>query len=74
MAAAYLFHLVANHPFIDGNKRTGAVCSFVFLSLNGMILEADEEEFEELVWGVARGELQKNDVARFFEENCRLAD
>ena len=31
MAAAYLFHIVRNHPFIDGNKRTGAVASVVFL-------------------------------------------
>ena len=40
MAAAYLFHLVQNHPFVDGNKRTGAVAALVFLSLNGIEIEA----------------------------------
>jgi death-on-curing protein len=35
MAAAYLFHIVMNHPFIDGNKRVGAVAARVFLALNG---------------------------------------
>lgn len=34
MAAAYLFHIVNNHPFVDGNKRTGTVASFVFLDWN----------------------------------------
>ena len=34
MAGAYLFHIVKNHPFIDGNKRTGAMAAFVFLKLN----------------------------------------
>ena len=36
MAAAYLFHLVENHPFIDGNKRTGAMAAIVFLDVNGV--------------------------------------
>jgi len=41
MAAAYLFHITQNHPFVDGNKRTGAVASLVFLSLNGVEIKAD---------------------------------
>ena len=36
MAAAYLFHIAENHPFIDGNKRTGAMTSVVFLDINGI--------------------------------------
>ena len=36
MAAAYLFHLVKNHPFLDGNKRVGAVAALVFLTLHGI--------------------------------------
>lgn len=35
MAAAYLFHLVENHPFLDGNKRVGTMSALVFLELNG---------------------------------------
>ena len=55
MAAAYLFHITKNHPFVDGNKRTGAVATLVFLSLNGVEVEAGEEEFERIVVGIAEG-------------------
>lgn len=49
MAAAYLFHIVKNHPFIDGNKRVGAVAAIVFLELNGLEVNAPEDEYELLV-------------------------
>ncbi len=65
MAAAYLFHLIVNHPSIDGNKRTGAVAALVFLSLNGIEIEADEDSFEELVRSVAQGKTGKTSVAEF---------
>ncbi len=65
MAAAYLFHLVKNHPFVDGNKRAGAVAALVFLALNGFYFDAPEDDFAEMVLAVARGELDKSDVAVF---------
>jgi len=71
MAAAYLFHITQNHPFIDGNKRTGAVASLVFLSLNDVEIEADEEEFERIVLGVAQGAIDKASVSDFFCKNSR---
>jgi death-on-curing protein len=71
MAAAYLFHITQNHPFVDGNKRTGAVASLVFLSLNDNEIEADEEEFERIVLGVAQGKIDKASVAEFFRKNSR---
>jgi death-on-curing protein len=71
MAAAYLFHITQNHPFVDGNKRTGAVASLVFLSLNEIDIEADEEEFERTVLGVAQGKIDKASVAEFFRKNSR---
>lgn len=73
MAAAYLFHLVKNHPFVDGNKRVGAVAAFVFLSLNGLDFDAPEDDFAEMVLAVARGELDKADVAVFIRRFARLA-
>ncbi len=71
MAAAYLFHITQNHPFIDGNKRTGAVASLVFLTLNDVDMEADQEEFAETVMGVAEGKIDKAEVAEFFRNNSR---
>lgn len=71
MAAAYLFHITRNHPFVDGNKRTGAVASLVFLSINDVELEAEEEEYERIVLGVARGEIDKAKVAEFFRKNSQ---
>ena len=65
MAAAYLFHIVRNHPFTDGNKRTGTVAALVFLMLNGIEVDAEEDEFEQLVRGVAEGKAGKNDIAVF---------
>ncbi len=68
MAAAYLFHIVRNHPFIDGNKRTGAVASVVFLMMNGIELQADEDSFEKMVLSAAEGKIDKAVVAHFFRE------
>jgi death-on-curing protein len=65
MAAAYLFHLVKNHPFLDGNKRVGAVAALIFLSLNGYDFDAPEDDFADMVLAVARGELDKAEVTVF---------
>jgi len=71
MAAAYLFHIVSNHPFVDGNKRVGAVAAVVFLELNDAQLDAPEDEFEELVWRVAKGEADKDVIADFFRRHIK---
>jgi len=71
MAAAYLFHLVKNHPFIDGNKRVGAVTALIFLYLNGFDFDAPEDDFAEMVLAVARGAIDKADVAVFIRRNTR---
>jgi death-on-curing protein len=71
MAAAYLFHIVRNHPFIEGNKRSGAVAALVFLMLNGIEIEADETEFEHLVMRVAEGRADKTDIAAFLRSRAK---
>jgi death-on-curing protein len=71
MAAAYLFHLVKNHPFLDGNKRVGAVAALVFLLLNGHDFDAPEDDFAEMVLLVARGEIDKAEVAVFIRRWSR---
>ncbi len=73
MAAAYLFHLVQNHPFIDGNKRVGAVAAYIFLALNDQHLTADNDTYAELVLAVARGERPKSSVAEFFRAHTTPA-
>lgn len=70
MAAAYLFHLVRNHPFVDGNKRAGAVAAVVFLALNGHELNAPPGALYDLVISVARGEGSKAGVALFLREHA----
>lgn len=71
MAAAYLFHVTQNHPFVDGNKRAAAVAAAVFLTLNGMRLVADPDEYADLVLSVARGEASKSAVVEFLRANFK---
>jgi len=59
MAAAYLFHIVSNHPFIDGNKRAGLLAALVFLDLNGISLEQPSDALYALTMGVAEGRIGK---------------
>lgn len=70
MAAAYLFHIVRNHPFVDGNKRTGAVAALVFLSLNDIEIDAGEDSFEKMVLDVATSQADKRAVAELFREHA----
>lgn len=71
MAAACLFHLVKNHPFIDGNKRTGLAAAIAFLGLNRSAIHADPDELADLVLGVAAGTVSKSAVATFIHEHLR---
>jgi death-on-curing protein len=68
MAAAYLFHLVSNHAFIDGNKRVGLAAALVFLDLNGEAIETGTEQLYELTMGVACGEIDRDTVAASLRE------
>lgn len=70
MAAAYLFHITRNHPFLDGNKRTGLSAALTFLWINDVEIEAGEDELTELVLGVARGQVNKAEVAVFFQSHA----
>jgi death-on-curing protein len=68
MAAAYLYHIVQDHPFVDGNKRTGAAAAVVFLKLNNVRIQADPEGLERLVRRVAEGKADKASATEFFRE------
>jgi len=69
MAAAYHYHLCANHPFLDGNKRVAVAVSEIFLLLNGNELIASDNELEELTLGVARGQISKEEAIAFFKRH-----
>lgn len=70
MAAAYLFHIIRNHPFVDGNKRTGVVAALVFLMMNGIELRASEDKLEAMVRSVAEGRTNKAKVASFLRKHA----
>lgn len=63
MAAAYLFHIVSNHAFVDGNKRAGLLSALVFLDTNGVSIVGHSDELYELTMGVAEGRTTKREVA-----------
>ena len=66
MAAAYLFHNVRNRPFLDGNKRTGAVAALVFLLLNGCDFNTPENKLVDAVVAVASGKMTKAELTLSF--------
>jgi death-on-curing protein len=68
MAAAYLYHIVKNHPFVDGNKRAGLAAALVFLELKGHPIERPTKALYELTIGVASGTIGKSAVADMLRE------
>ncbi|MCW1924964.1 type II toxin-antitoxin system death-on-curing family toxin [Luteolibacter arcticus] len=62
VAAAYLYYLCSNHPFVDGNKRVALGSCLVFLELNGYQPAPDSEDWENLTLAVAAGLLSREDV------------
>ena len=70
-AAAIMHSLVMNHPFVDGNKRTGAVVAELFLNLNGIELETDDDELVAITLSVARGELNAEALAIWLRQRSR---
>lgn len=71
MAAAYLFHIVRDHAFLDGNKRAGLVAALVFLDLNGVEIDAPAGSLHDLTISVAIGQAGKDEVAEFLRSHAR---
>jgi death-on-curing protein len=67
-AAAYLFHLVKNHPFVDGNKRVGLATALAFLGMNDVTLHATDDDLVDLVLGIAESRFSKAQAAVFLSE------
>lgn len=68
-AAAYLFHLVNNHPFIDGNKRVALAATDVFLRINGFRLTLSDDETFDLVIKAAASDIDKTEIAEVLRAN-----
>ena len=73
MAAACTAGILRNHPFIDGNKRTGFVVGILFLELNGYRFTASEEDATQAVMALAAGTLDEPGYADFLRANALAA-
>lgn len=70
LAAAYCAGIVKNHPFVDGNKRAGALAAAVFLDLNGQVLAPDEAMLAIMIMDLAAGEIDEAALAAWIAANC----
>ena len=70
LAAAYIYGIVHNHPFVDGNKRTGYVIGGIFLERNGKMLMATEEEATAVMLALANKTIQEAGLATWLKQNC----
>ncbi len=68
LAAAYCAGIVKNHPFIDGNKRTGLLSARAFLFRNGHVLEPEERDEVTIMVALAAGEIDEAALAAWFAE------
>lgn len=71
MASAYLFHVVRNHPFLDGNKRVGIAAALTFLKLNGVETKIPNQVLVATVLAVAQGKTEKSAIAAFFRQHAK---
>jgi death-on-curing protein len=73
MATAYTAGIVQNHPFVDGNKRTGFVVGALFLELNGFDFTASEAEAALAVLELAAGTIDETGFALFLRDHVKHA-
>lgn len=74
LAALYTAAIVRNHPFIDGNKRTGFVVGILFLELNGFTFSASEEDAAQAVLSLASGDIDEKAYASFLSTNSSRSE
>ncbi len=70
-AAALLESLVNNHPFVDGNKRTGITATGLFLQLNGVQITTSQEELERFTRAVAGGQIPFGEIVIWLQTHSR---
>jgi len=72
MAGAYLYHLVQNHPFIDGNKRVAMLACLTFLDINDFECNISEDEWIEFVMNIAQSEISKEQLTEFIRTHVAV--
>lgn len=73
LAASLTYGLARNHPFVDGNKRTAAVCCETFIRLNSALLQADDLELYSIYIALAEGRLSETELADWLRQRLVLA-
>ncbi len=69
MAAAYMFHIAQNHPFVDGNKRPAVLSALAFFHVNGVEELPDPKDLESITLQVAAGEMGKDALTKWIRKN-----
>lgn len=69
MAAAYAYHIIKNHPFIDGNKRTGMATAIMFLIWNEAPITLSDDTIVDLGVDIANSKLSKDKIAKIFRKH-----
>jgi len=72
MAGAYLYHLVQNHPFIDGNKRVAMLVCLTFLDINDYDCTILEDEWIKFVMNIAQSEISKEQLTEFIRTHVAV--
>lgn len=70
LATAYASGIVRNHPFVDGNKRTGFLAAFTFLYINGYLLQVSNDEAVTMMLGLASRDIDEATFTKWLESNC----
>ncbi|MDO8955031.1 MAG: type II toxin-antitoxin system death-on-curing family toxin [Gammaproteobacteria bacterium] len=72
LAAAYAYGIIKNHPFLDGNKRTGIITAAIFLMMNGYNIIASEEDLYLNTISLANGTQTESQFAKWLQENSAM--
>lgn len=70
MAAAYMYAIIKNHPFVDGNKRSGFMAAIVFLAYNDFFIDAKDDELFDLAISIALSKITEKEIAVFLQEKA----
>lgn len=71
LAAYYCFHLINNHPFVDGNKRIGTLAMLIFLKINGESCNLSKEKLYNLAMSVATSKIEIKDIAKILQSSSK---